>query len=319
MSGGFLIAFNLCCLRQPTSRLWTGLPVIVFCFLACSCTLLAHSPQLAKAVSIPMLNPSDGFEITESGSVPYQRRRIPSWGEGMRYIWVVGPYDFRKADRVEIVFYFHGMHSKDYYPSFRSELAELAKKRPDRPFLFVGLVDTPFVKARSRSKHRWRFLVDREAERPDRLFSTVNHVYKGFKRRFPHIRKDKTRITLAGFSGGGRVLTSVGQWLAKSPKDDPYARVFLSRLSKIVYFDCWFDREVLTTVPTLLQSNPSIKIVGTVHMKKPKKHAAMLAGKLKLKVKKRGELSGVGGRLLIFRDKSHWEAMISRLRQALEA
>jgi len=237
----------------------------------------------------------------------------------MRHVWVVGNHDFRKYDRVELILYFHGMHSKDYYEAFRSDLEEVARKRPTRPFLFVGFVDTPFAASGSRKKHRWRRLVPRSGERPDRLFRSVNCLYKAFRRRFPHVTKRNTKIVLAGFSGGGRVLDSVGNWLAESPKDDPYAKVFLSRLSKIVYFDCWFDPTVVKTVPTLLDSNPSIKIVGTVHRTKPKKLAARLAGKFKMRSRKRGDgLIGAGGRLLIFRDKSHWRAIIARLKQALE-
>ena len=138
----------------------------------------------------------------------------------MRFIWLVGNHDYRKSDSVELVFYFHGMHSKDYYPSFRKKLEALAKKRPKRPFLFVGVVDTPFVSSRNRSKHRWKTIASESGETPARLFSTVNWVFKAFRRRFPHIKKDKTSIVLAGFSGGGRVLDSVGKWLAESSPCD---------------------------------------------------------------------------------------------------
>jgi len=59
-------------------------------------------------------------------------------------------------------------------------------------------------------------------------------------------------------------------------------------------------------------------VVGTVHMDKPAKHAAVLAGKFKMKARKRtGDLVGLNGRLWIFREKSHWDAMISRLGDAL--
>ena len=115
------------------------------------------------------------------------------------------------------------------------------------------------------------------------------------------------------------MLNSVGTWLARSPKDDHYASVFRSRLRKMVYFDCWFDPSIVETVPTLLASSPGVKIVGTVHMKKPLKNAAVLAGKFKMrKKKKRDALIGAGGRLIIFKDKSHWQAIIARLTQALE-
>lgn len=283
-----------------------------------SCTLLTHSPYLAAQTRTPMMGPDDALIAAPSGRVPYQRWRIPPWSRDMRFIWVVGNHDFRRHDDVELVFYFHGMHSKDYYRAFRKELAELASKRRNHPFLFVGVVDTPFVSSKHRSKLRWKAMADPPAERPATLFSTVNWVYRAFKRSFPHVKKSKTRIVLAGFSGGGRVLDSVGNWLAASSPDDPYARAFLSRLSKIVYFDCWFNRKVLQTVPALLKSNPSMKIVGTVHMKSPKKHAALLADKFKMKRRKnKNRLTGLNGRLIIFRNKSHWDAMIERLTQAL--
>jgi hypothetical protein len=125
---------------------------------------------------------------------------------------------------------------------------------------------------------------------------------------------------LAGFSGGGRVLSAVGKWLAKTPKNDPYAKVFRSRLSKMVYFDCWFDPETdHKTVSKLLESIPGMKIVGTVHMKKPKIMAKELQGKYRMKRARRNNgLVGLGGRLVIYKNKSHWKAMISRLSQALE-
>ena len=253
-----------------------------------------------------------------SGEIPYQKWRIPPWHEDMRHIWVVGNYDFRHFDNVELILYFHGMHSKDYYRAFRKELNQLAQRRPHRPFLFVGFVDTPYIIGSERGKNRWQYLVPKAGERPERLMNTINRIFSAFRKRYPHIRKDKTSVTLAGFSGGGRVLDAVGSWLARSPKDDPYAEVFRERLSKIAYFDCWFDKDVLFTVPTLLADNPDIKIVGTVHMKKPLKLAKMLAQKFKMKrPRTRDKLVGLGGRFIIYQDKSHWKAMISKLGEAL--
>jgi hypothetical protein len=292
--------------------------LIVAVFLLCSCTLLSHSPLVARMSEMPVLG-GDHLLISEtSGRVPYQRWRIPPWDEDLRYVWMVGDYDFKRFDQVELILYFHGMHSKDYYSAFRKELEQLAEKRPNRPFLFVGFVDTPFLPTETRSKDRWSSLSPQKGERPDRLIKTVNRVFKAFRTTFPNVRKDKTSIVLAGFSGGGRVLNSIGNWLAHSEKDDPYAAVFRGRLSKIVYFDCWFDKDVIDTVPALLANNPGIKIVGTVHMKKPLEHAVILAGKYKMKAdKKKNELVGLGGRLVIFRDQSHWSAMIARLKEAL--
>ena len=87
---------------------------------------------------------------------------------------------------------------------------------------------------------------------------------------------------------------SIGNWLARSEKDDPYAEVFRGRLSKIVYFDCWFEKDVIDTIPILLENNPGMKIVGTVHMKKPLEHAIILAGKYKMKAdKKKKETGGI--------------------------
>ncbi|MCA1961493.1 MAG: hypothetical protein LDL33_11935 [Desulfomonile sp.] len=284
-----------------------------------SCTLLSHSPRLIQDTRIAALDEKQGIFALPSGRVPYQRWRVPGWDKGMRYVWMVGDHDFRTSDRLELVLFFHGMHSKDYYRAFRGALKELALERRSRPFLFVGFVDEPFYED-GRSSERWKLLSPGIGERPDRLMETVNAIFKGVRRRFPHVDKRKTSIVLAGFSGGGKVLNSVGNWLARSPKDDPYARVFLKHLSKIVYFDCWFDPAVLETVPALLESNPSMKIVGTVHMDRPKKHADMLADKLNMKPRKhKDELVGLDGRFMIFHDKSHWEAIISRLRQALDA
>jgi hypothetical protein len=237
----------------------------------------------------------------------------------MRYVWVVGPQDFRKSDEVELILYFHGMHSKDYYRAFSKEIEELATKRASKPFLFVGFVDAPYEVPSERSAHRWADIGPKKGERPEKLFQIVNAIYGGFTKTFPNVKKSKTKIVLAGFSGGGRVLDSVGNWLASAPPDDPYAEVFRSRLSKMVYFDCWFDPNILTTVPALLETNPHIKIVSTVHMDKPTQYAELLADKLNIKPRRRkDELVGMGGRLRIYRDKSHWEAMISRLIQALE-
>jgi len=267
---------------------------------------------------VPALDSDRGLLTSESGEVPYQRWRVPPWDDDMRFIWIVGNYDFRRFDNVELILYFHGMHSKDYYSAFRKELELLVAKRPNRPFLFVGFVDSPLMAAELRSKERWSTLAVKEGETPELLFKTVNKVFKGLRHRFPNIRKDKVSIVLAGFSGGGRVLSSVGNWLARSPKEDLYAQVFRSRLTKIVYFDCWFDKDVVDTIPALLEDNPDMKIVGTVHMNKPLELAAQLAGKFKMKANpSKKELVGLDGRLMIFRDESHWEAMISRLREAL--
>lgn len=283
-----------------------------------SCTILSASNHLYEQTSVRVLEDPHGLVVSETGHVPYQRWRLPPWNDGMRYVWMVGNYDFRRFDGVEIILYFHGMHAKDYYLTFRKELDLLVEKRPSKPFLFVGFVDTPLIRPESTGKDRWSSLAPREGERPDRLFKTVNQVFKAFQAKFPHVRKDKTKIVLAGFSGGGKVLNSVGNWLARSIEKDPYAEVFRSRLTKIVYFDCWFEKDILETVPALLRNNPDIKIVSTVHMKKPVEHAALLVGKFKMKAdKKNNELVGLDGRLIIYRDDSHWNAMICRLREAL--
>jgi hypothetical protein len=267
---------------------------------------------------MPVLSQDDGLIASPSGDVPYQAWRVPPWDNKMRYVWLVGNYDFRRFDKVEIILYFHGMHSKDYYPAFRRELEALAQKRPDRPFLFVGFVDTPLTDPAFRSKDRWSSLAPKDGDRPDRLCQTVNHLFKAFRWRFPHIRKEKTSIVLAGFSGGGRVLNAVGNWLARSPKEDPYADIFRSRLSKLVYFDCWFEKDVVETVPALLEASPGMKIVSTVHMKKPLELASVLANKFKMKRhKQKNELVGLNGRIIILGGNSHWDAMISRLAEAL--
>ena len=244
---------------------------------------------------------------------------MSSWDDDLRYVWLVGDYDFRKSRSVEIILYFHGMHSKDYYRSFRKELELLTAKRPKRPFLFVGFVDTPYVYSADRSKGRLghtRASEGRAARPPDR--ETVNNLFRALRGRFPHIRKDRTFLTLAGFSGGGRVLDSVAAWLSKSDKDDPYAEVFRAHLTKLAYFDCWFGKHVAETVPLLLQENPGMKIVGTVHMDTPRKNALLLANKFKMRANtKKRKLVGLNGRLVIYANDSHWQAMIARLSQAL--
>jgi hypothetical protein len=284
----------------------------------CSCTLLTHSPYMVQRTQVPVLKDRQALAVSPSGRIPYQRWRMSSWDDDLRYVWLVGDYDFRHSDSVEIILYFHGMHSKDYYTSFRKELELLTAKRPNRPFLFVGLVDTPYVFAEDRSKGRWSTLAPPHGERPDRLIETVNGIFKSLRTRFPHIRKDLTSLTLAGFSGGGRVLDSVAAWLSKSGKDDPYAEVFRAHLTKLAYFDCWFGKKVAETVPLLLQENPGMKIVGTVHMDTPRKNALILANKFKMRANtKKRELVGLNGRLVIYANDSHWQAMIARLSEAL--
>jgi hypothetical protein len=291
--------------------------LVILSFFMSSCTLLTHSPYITQKTLLPEMSDKTGLITSASGEVPYQRWRVAPWDDEFRYVWLAGNYDFRRYDNVEIILFFHGMHSKDYYAAFRKELEALAQKRPHRPFLFVGMVDSPHSSSESRSKERWSALDVKEGDRPELLFQTINRVFKAFRARFPNVRKDKTKIVLAGFSGGGRVLNSVGNWLARSSKEDPYAEVFRSRLSKIAYFDCWFDKDVVETVPALLENNPRIKIVSTVHMKKPTELATALAGKVKMRRHpKKNELVGVGGRLVILRGQSHWDAMISRLVEA---
>lgn len=291
--------------------------ILSACLWACSCTLLRQSAYLAQRTQLPILEEDRGLVTAPGGKIPYQKWRVPPWDDELRYVWLVGSHDFRRFDQVELILYFHGMHSKDYYRDFRNELELLAAERPDRPFIFVGFVDTPDLQE-FRSKDRWASLSPPSGERPELLFRTINRIFKAFRKRFPHIKKDKTTIALAGFSGGGRVLNSLGNWLARSPEDDPYAEVFRSRLTKIAYFDCWFDKDVVETIPTLLEKNPDMKIVGTVHMKKPLEHAVSIASKYRMKAKKQNnQLIGLNGRLMIFRDHSHWSAMISRLREAL--
>ena len=286
--------------------------------LTCSCTIISHSPLARHECTLPALDGSRELIATESGEIPYQRWTLPDWNEDLRYVWLVGNYDFRKHKSVEIILFFHGMHSKDYYDAFRRELEQLAAKRPDKPFLFVGFVDSPYINQEIRGRERWTALSPKEGERPERLFSSINRVFMSFRKIFPNLKKDQTRITLAGFSGGGKVLNTVGNWLAKSSGNDPYAEVFRARLTKIVYFDCWFEKDVVNTIPALLESNPAIRIVGTVHMKKPVEHAAILVGKYKMRADKTNrQLATMDGRLVIFKNDSHWDAMISRLKEAL--
>jgi hypothetical protein len=217
-----------------------------------------------------------------------------------------------------MILYFHGTQPKDYYEVFRKELEKLAAKRPDRPFVFVGLVDKPNIGPDCENPDRWGILVPKHGERPEALFEVLNQIFKAFRASFPNVKKDNTHIVLTGFSGGGKVLRAIGNWLARSDKEDPYAEVFRSRLSKIVYFDCWFSKDVVETVPALLEDNPDMKIVGTVHMKKPTEHASIIANKFNMKADKQNrELMTPDGRLTIYKDDSHWQAMIGRLKEAL--
>ena len=279
---------------------------------------MSQSPYLAQTTEVTVLEDGCGFKTSERGHLPYQRWLIPPWDEDARYVWLVGNYDFRKYDRVDMVLYFHGTQPKDYYEVFRKELEQLAIKRPDRPFLFVGLVDKPNLGPECENPDRWGLLIPKRGERPEVLFQVLNEIFKAFRANFPNVKKDNTNIVLTGFSGGGKVLRAIGNWLARSDKDDPYAEVFRSRLSKIVYFDCWFDKDVIETVPALLEDNPGMKIVGTVHMKKPLEHASIIANQFKMKVdKKKREFITPDGRLTIYKDESHWQAMIGRLKEAL--
>jgi hypothetical protein len=294
-----------------------AIAVTVLCGLIITAAV-APSPLFADDGPPSFLRKKQGLNTAEDGSIPYQKWRIADWHEDKRYVWVAGHHDFANATGIDLILYFHGMHAKDYYGDFRRKLEKLAEKRSRHPFLFVGFVDTPHKKGRDRGKYRWKAMVPERGDRPDKLLRCVNRIFRALRNSFPNIRAGRTHIVMAGFSGGGRVLDSVGEWLATANRDDRYAAVFRSKLRKIVYFDCWFDPEVVDVVPALLARNPAMKIVGTVHMKKPKKHAKMLAGKLKLKkLKKRGEMVGVGGRLLILRGSSHWDAMICRLNRAL--
>jgi hypothetical protein len=302
--------------RFTTVTRFVLLMAVVAC--ACSCTLLSQSPYLRQATTVPYLEHGSGLAVSQTGTIPYQRWRVAPWNDELQHVWLVGDYDFRRYRGVELILYFHGMHSKDYYRTFRKELESLAQTRRDRPFLFVGFVDTPYASREEMSKGRWNSLVPSAGERPDRLLETVNHVYKAFCKRFPHMRKDYTTITLAGFSGGGKVLDGVASWLARTGKEDPYAEVFRSRLRKFAYFDCWFAKDVADIVPALLQDNPGMKIVGTVHMDTPRKNAVLLANKFKMKADtKNRELVSPDGRLVIYANDSHWEAMIARLKEAL--
>ncbi len=286
--------------------------------MLCSCTIISHSPYLAEKTRVPVLEDGCGLATSELGYIPYQRCLIPPWDTDLRYVWLVGNYDFRKYDGVDLILYFHGTSPKDYYDVFRKELESLAVQRADRPFLFVGLVDNPHIGLECENPNPWDILLPKRGERPEALFELLNQIFKAFRTKFPNIKKDKTHIVLAGFSGGGKVLSAIGNWLARSDKEDPYAEVFRSRLSKIAYFDCWFDKDVIETIPALLEDNPGMKIVGTVHMKKPMEHASILADKFKMKAdKKNRELITPDGRLTIYRDDSHWEAMIRRLKEAL--
>ncbi len=311
-------------LPQKSRRMRTLLRLLSLLFafvaflLATSCTLLTQSPYLIQKTRIPSLEEGQSVRVSRFGHVPYQKWRIAPWDDELRYVWMVGNYDFRRCDGVDLILYFHGTHPRDYYQVFRKELEQLALKRSSRPFLFIGLVDSPDTLPEFGGKERWGALLPKSEERPEPLFQLVNQIFKAVKLRFPNIRKENTHLVLAGFSGGGRVLSAVGNWLARSDKDDPYAEVFRSRLTKIVYFDCWFDKDVVETIPVLLENNPGMKIVGTVHMKKPLEHATLLAGKFKMKAdKKDRQLVGLDGRIRIYRDDSHWQAMISRLKEAL--
>ncbi len=278
----------------------------------------AHSKSISGKTKVHNLRKGEGLLITREGAVPYQRWRIPQWNHSKAYFWAVGNYDFRKSDSVDLIFYFHGMHSKDYYKDFKAELEKLAEKRKNKPFLFVALVDTPYSKGRDRGKYRWKKIAPKHGKRPDKLIKIINRIYRAFTVRFPHIKTRNTKIVLAGFSGGGRVVSSVGKWLAETPDTDKFAKVFRQRLSKIVYFDCWFHPSDLEAVPTLLKINPRIKIVGTVAIKRPLKNAGILAKKFKMRRygRKKG-MVGAGGRLVIYRENGHWDAMIKRLEQAL--
>jgi hypothetical protein len=284
----------------------------------CSCTIMSQSPYLAQKTGVTVLEDYCGLKTSENGRIPYQRWLIPPWDEDARYVWLVGDYDFRMFNRVDMILYFHGTQPKDYYEVFRKELEKLAAKRPDRPFVFVGLVDKPNIGPDCENPDRWGILVPKHGERPEALFEVLNQIFKAFRASFPNVKKDNTHIVLTGFSGGGKVLRAIGNWLARSDKDDPYAEVFRSRLSKIVYFDCWFSKDVVETVPALLEDNPDMKIVGTVHMKKPTEHASIIANKFNMKADKQNrELMTPDGRLTIYKDDSHWQAMIGRLKEAL--
>ena len=84
-----------------------------------------------------------------------------------------------------MILYFHGTQPKDYYDVFRKELELLAVKRPDRPFLFVGMVDKPHIGPECGNPNRWDILVPKRGERPEALFQVLNQIFKAFRAKVP--------------------------------------------------------------------------------------------------------------------------------------
>ena len=123
--------------------------------------------------------------VNQKGEIPYQRYRVGPWDDEFRYVWIVGDYDFRKFDNVELILYFHGMSSKDYYRDFRKQIETLAAKRPNRPFLFVGFVDTPYVSMANRSKARWSSFTLKDGDYPELLFKIGKWPFQIIKKDFP--------------------------------------------------------------------------------------------------------------------------------------
>ncbi len=94
------------------SLLRMALPAAIL-ISACSCTLLSRSPLLRTETAVRFLDADKGLIADPSGRLPYQKWRMSEWHDDMRHIWLVGNHDFRRSNQVELIFYFHGMHSPD--------------------------------------------------------------------------------------------------------------------------------------------------------------------------------------------------------------
>jgi len=107
------------------SRYLKALCLVLFISPLFSCSVVSYSLAVRDYIDIPRLE-DRAISVNEKGEIPYQRYRVGPWGDEFRYVWIVGDYDFHKFNSMELILYFHGMSSKDYYRDFHKEIQALA-------------------------------------------------------------------------------------------------------------------------------------------------------------------------------------------------
>lgn len=268
----------------------------------------AKKPEKNAGPARPAPVPRDGILSRGTlGGFAHVKFTLPSW-RGGRTAWCLIPPTAKRAERITLVLFCHGMHALDYAKAVSRVLPK--KSWSGTPIVYLGIIDIPA--GRGNWTNRWEEFDAKTGRGPDLLFAIEREARALLAEHFTAAKR--VDLVFSGFSGGHRVMDGISRALVSG---SGRAGREAKRVKRLLYHDTFYDPVSVDYVPALLKKFPHLSIRATVSHAAPRANGGRIAKRLKAKESEGGAAATADGRFQLRAARTHWDAYHRRLAWSL--